>query len=271
MSKRVSLSDELTTLFEGVRGARGLVEKIRQNQCSDDREHAETANAVVAFLVLLTERLRLLDRVVRGTVDGAVLSCPQNEAITREGSEVREGEEDVILRAWSGEETPATSPRRMEASQAATRTREGRKGWGAVSLRREVGGLVLWGGLIYLIVRGCLVLRPARTIAVVSTLLMRSSIRAEEAAEHVSDDSGTPHTSSSVRPMRISRWCTYPSYLFTITGITVLVSHLSHSFEESSEVYGLRKVGDDGTVSQRLGLLLATGGDHHGDLDESRW
>lgn len=101
MSKRVSLSDELTTLFEGVRGARGLVEKIRQNQCSDDREHAETANAVVAFLVLLTERLRLLDRVVRGTVDGAVLSCPQNEAITREGSEVREGEEDIILRAWS--------------------------------------------------------------------------------------------------------------------------------------------------------------------------
>lgn len=100
MSKRISLSDELTLLFEGVQGARGLVEKVTHNQCSDDRESAETAHAVVALLVLLTERLRLLDRVVRGTVDAAVLSCPQNEA-NPPTDEVRKGEEDVVLRAWN--------------------------------------------------------------------------------------------------------------------------------------------------------------------------
>lgn len=100
MPKHVSLSGELTILFEGVRGARALVEKITQNQCSDDKESAETANAVAALLVLLTERLRCLDRVVRGTLDAAVLVCPQNEALVPNG-EVREGEEDVVLRAWS--------------------------------------------------------------------------------------------------------------------------------------------------------------------------
>lgn len=41
---------------------------------------------------------------------------------------------------------------------------------GHVSLRSEVGKLVLWAGFIYLIVQGCVIIRPARTIAVVSTL-----------------------------------------------------------------------------------------------------
>lgn len=40
-----------------------------------------------------------------------------------------------------------------------------------MSLRREVGGLVLWGGFLYLVIQGCIVLRPARTIAVASALL----------------------------------------------------------------------------------------------------
>jgi len=40
-----------------------------------------------------------------------------------------------------------------------------------MSLRSEVGKLVLWGGFLYLVIQGCVVLRPARTIAVLSTLL----------------------------------------------------------------------------------------------------
>lgn len=101
MSKRVSLSDELWILFQGIQGARGLVEKITQNQCSDDRESDETAHAVVAVLVMITERLRLLDRIVRGTVDAAVILCRQNEAVPSEDAEPHEGEEDVLLPVWS--------------------------------------------------------------------------------------------------------------------------------------------------------------------------
>lgn len=41
-----------------------------------------------------------------------------------------------------------------------------------MSLRSGVGSLVLWGAFLYLIVQGCIALRPARTVAVVSTLFV---------------------------------------------------------------------------------------------------
>jgi len=99
--RSVSLSDELWVLFQGVQGARALVEKITQNQHSDEREEAETAHAVVAILGMITERLRLLDRIVRGTVDAAVVLCRQNEAVPSEDAEPHDGEEDVVLPVWS--------------------------------------------------------------------------------------------------------------------------------------------------------------------------
>jgi len=40
-----------------------------------------------------------------------------------------------------------------------------------MSVTREVGKLVLWGGFLYLIVQGCIVIKAARTIAVLTTLL----------------------------------------------------------------------------------------------------
>lgn len=40
-----------------------------------------------------------------------------------------------------------------------------------MSISRVVGKLVLWGGFLYLVIQGCIVLRPARTITVLSTLL----------------------------------------------------------------------------------------------------
>jgi len=99
--RSVSLSDELWVLFQGVQGARALVEKFTQNQHSDEREEAETAHAVVAVLVMITERLRLLDRIVRGSVDSALILCRQNEAVPAEGAEPHDGEEDIVLPVWS--------------------------------------------------------------------------------------------------------------------------------------------------------------------------
>lgn len=38
-------------------------------------------------------------------------------------------------------------------------------------IRKSIGGLVLWGFFLWLVVQGCIVLRPARTAAMMSALL----------------------------------------------------------------------------------------------------
>lgn len=40
-----------------------------------------------------------------------------------------------------------------------------------MSIRRSVGTLVLWGLVLWLVVNGCIVLRPARTMAVIGAFL----------------------------------------------------------------------------------------------------
>lgn len=50
-----------------------------------------------AVLVLVRERLVLLERGIRDTIDPRHLSCPENEAI--EDAPADDG--DVLLRAWS--------------------------------------------------------------------------------------------------------------------------------------------------------------------------
>jgi hypothetical protein len=54
--------------------------------------------AVASMLVLVTERLRLIDRVVRGATDPRMAWCPENDA---DGSPGDPSEDDVRLEAWS--------------------------------------------------------------------------------------------------------------------------------------------------------------------------
>lgn len=98
MSERsVSLSDELHSLFKTVEGARVLVEHVIHSPDDEPRYSTQVAHSVVAILVMLTERIRLLDRIVRGTIDPQVIACRQNEALP-----IKEGDEDdVVLTAWS--------------------------------------------------------------------------------------------------------------------------------------------------------------------------
>jgi hypothetical protein len=73
------------------------------------------AHALHGSLVLVRERLALLDCAVRDTLDPRYLSCKENRAFaTTEGDDA-----DVVLRSWSAKKTAAKL--RQEADQAARR------------------------------------------------------------------------------------------------------------------------------------------------------
>ena len=93
MAKRiVSLSNELSVLMGALRGLRLLVQHWIESFGMD----ADIPHTIAALLVVLHERLRLLDRVAQGQLDPRLAWCPQNDA----GSPVVEGE-GARLGAWS--------------------------------------------------------------------------------------------------------------------------------------------------------------------------
>jgi len=98
VSLNLSLSDELWMLFKSLDGARMLAE-----EATESADVGDVAHTLVAVLGVVTERLRLLDRVVRGTVDPRVLLCSQNQ---RESPEANADDEnaDIFLPTWSDEE-----------------------------------------------------------------------------------------------------------------------------------------------------------------------
>jgi hypothetical protein len=116
MAKRViSLSNELQLLMEGIRGVHSLTCKFI------DSYGMETAlpENISALLVVLIERLRLVDRVVRGTVDPRLAWSPENDS-RLSPSDPRE--EDVLLQAWS--ERRLARHHRREWKRARARLKE---------------------------------------------------------------------------------------------------------------------------------------------------
>ena len=94
MPKRViSLSSELQLLLEGVRGVYLLNRRFIESFGME----TELPESVSALLAILIERLRLVDRVVRGTVDPHVAWCTENDA-ARHGEP---NEKDLVLPEWS--------------------------------------------------------------------------------------------------------------------------------------------------------------------------
>jgi len=92
--KRVSLSNELTLLMDATRGVHGLTRRWIESYGMLD---AEAPDAISAMLVVIVERIRLIDRVVRGTVDPRLVLCAQNQSLPpQEGDEA-----DVLLTVWS--------------------------------------------------------------------------------------------------------------------------------------------------------------------------
>jgi hypothetical protein len=93
--KTLSLSNELSLMIDALGGVHRLTRHWIENYGMD---LDDVPQSIGSLLVILRERLRLLDRVVRGTLDPRVAWCAENDA---EGSPGDPNEEDVRLAAWS--------------------------------------------------------------------------------------------------------------------------------------------------------------------------
>lgn len=115
-SKRrmVSLSCELHLIARTIDATRILSEKWRDSHF-DHEELPRLAHALHGTLVLVRERLALLDCAVRDTLDPRYLFCPENQAF----EEAPGDDGDVILKAWSARKT--ADRMREEADRAAHR------------------------------------------------------------------------------------------------------------------------------------------------------
>jgi hypothetical protein len=92
--KIVSISNELHLMMNAIDGVQHPTRRwIESHGVGAD----EIPDAASALLVLLMERLRLLDRVARGVVDPCLAWCPENEAGLVPGDP---GEDDLRLKAW---------------------------------------------------------------------------------------------------------------------------------------------------------------------------
>lgn len=115
MSRRkISLSLEVNLIARSIDAMRILTEKWKDLHFTEE-ELPRLAHAMHATLVLVRERLVLLDRGIRDTLDPRHLSCPENEAI-----EAQPGDDgDVVLRAWSAKKE--AEKLRKDADRAAHR------------------------------------------------------------------------------------------------------------------------------------------------------
>jgi hypothetical protein len=92
--RNVSLSNELHVIMDSIRGVHSLTRQWIESFGHDPL----LPNQVAALLSVLIERFRLVDRVVRGTVDPHLIWSLENDADLCPGDP---SEEDVVLTAWS--------------------------------------------------------------------------------------------------------------------------------------------------------------------------
>lgn len=99
--KSVSLSSELHLVARTIDATRILTEQWKDLHLNED-DLPRLARALHATLVLVRERLTLIDRAVRDTLDPRQLFCQENEVLDELPGD---DEGDVVLRAWSPKKT----------------------------------------------------------------------------------------------------------------------------------------------------------------------
>jgi hypothetical protein len=112
--KSVSLSSELHLVARTIDATRILTEQWKELHLNED-DLPRLARALHATLVLVRERLTLVDRAVRDTLDPRQLFCPENEAL----DDFPGDEGDVVLHPWSAKKT--AEKLRKDADQAERR------------------------------------------------------------------------------------------------------------------------------------------------------
>lgn len=112
-SKRVvSLSSELHLVARALDGVRLLSEQWKELHFTED-DLPRVAHALHAVSVLVRERLLLLDRGVRDTIDPRLLSCEENRALDERTAD----DGDVVLRPWSTKKTAERLRRDAERAE----------------------------------------------------------------------------------------------------------------------------------------------------------
>jgi hypothetical protein len=114
MKRLVSVSGELHVLMKAVAGIRALA--ARSIDSPDDSE--TLALSISSLLVLVEERLRLVDRATRDAIDPSLAWCQVNAAIpTTEG--------DLVLVGWSEKKQASRARREWKHARRRGRLREG--------------------------------------------------------------------------------------------------------------------------------------------------
>lgn len=110
--KPVSLSSELHLVARALDGVRLLSEQWKELHFNED-DLPRVAHALHAVSVLVRERLLLLDRGVRDTIEPRLLACEENRVV-----DAASDDGDVVLRPWS---TKKSAERLRRAADRAER------------------------------------------------------------------------------------------------------------------------------------------------------
>ena len=117
MTKRISLSNECHVLVQAIEGVRMLADRWMEGARDGSFGDDALAGGIAANLLIVRERLVLLDRVVRDVVDPGLLWCADNQAPPTPEPRT-DDDHDVVLDAWSDEKQAV---RYRRASRSAKR------------------------------------------------------------------------------------------------------------------------------------------------------
>ena len=98
--KRVSLSSEIHYLRLAIQGLRVLA--LRLIDAPEDAEASRIATSLASLTMLVVERVRLVERAVRGTIDPRLVWNRENDAALTDVQ--------IVLDAW-GEAAPGPRAR----------------------------------------------------------------------------------------------------------------------------------------------------------------
>ncbi len=111
-TRKVSLSSELHLIARALDGVGLLSQHWKELHFVDD-ELPRVAQALHATIVIVRERLPLLDHVVRDTLDPLLLLADENRA----DEQLYADDNDVLLPAWSAKKTAERLRREVERAE----------------------------------------------------------------------------------------------------------------------------------------------------------
>lgn len=119
--RKISLSSELHLVSRAIDSVRILSQQWKEDHFTEE-ELPRLAHALHATVVLVRERLRLLDHVVRDTLDPLLLLADENRA----DEHLYADDSDVVLTAWSTKKTAERLRREVERAERCLQVLRGR-------------------------------------------------------------------------------------------------------------------------------------------------